>query len=417
MQEWTDLNAVVYYGNAEDRKAIRELEFVYGLDMPATQSERITSLKRCHPSADKSNKSRPASIMKHSVTHLDEKVPEFMCVESIKMKGQGKTRYVNMPSTTSFERKLWMPDVVITTPETISTDDWMELSAVDWQCLVVDEAHKLKNVDSKLSQTLSRNEFNVDFKLTLTGTPLQNNTLELWSLLHFMDRLKFPLTAKKDAPGEIYSKERFEEQFHDADNTGKKLTMEGIHEIIGPYLLRRVKGDVEKTVPPKTETIIDCPMVMFQKMTYKAIYDRNMKLLASAELSAKQRKSKSKLNMPSLINVQMELRKCCNHTFLVAGAEQVSPPSLLPPPPTPPAQNLEVDARTLLFVHVCGPLFTHVCRPRSATRPRFSASAAKTRTPRPSCSRARAASSACSTSSCPSSSPVATACSSSRSSP
>ena len=169
-------------------------------------------------------------------------------------------------------------------------------------------------------QTLRDPAFEFDFKLALTGTPLQNNVEELWSLLHFLDSLKFPLECRESGksvdPPDIMSRDRFTDKF----GQGEVSAIQGIHAVIGPYLLRRVKGDVEKSVPPKTETIIDCPMVMFQKQTYRAIYERNMKLLAAAEIAAGGKGKKGK--MPSLINVQMELRKCCNHTFLVDGAEQ-----------------------------------------------------------------------------------------------
>ena len=80
-----------------------------------------------------------------------------------------------------------------------------------------------------------------------------------------------------------------------------------------PYLLRRVKEDVEKSLPPKEETILEVSLTPIQKTFYKAIYERNTSFLF---------KGAKPNNAPSLMNVMMELRKCCNHPFLVQGAEE-----------------------------------------------------------------------------------------------
>jgi SNF2 family DNA or RNA helicase len=83
--------------------------------------------------------------------------------------------------------------------------------------------------------------------------------------------------------------------------------------VLKPYLLRRVKEDVEKSLPPKEETIIEVALTSVQKQFYRAIYERNTSFLF--------RGAKSR-NYPSLMNVMMELRKCCNHPYLVRGVEE-----------------------------------------------------------------------------------------------
>lgn len=133
--------------------------------------------------------------------------------------------------------------------------------------------------------------------MLLTGTPLQNSTEEIWALLNFSEPYAFA------------SKHLFTQQFG-------KLTeakqVKALHAMLKPYLLRRVKEDVAKSLPPKEETILEVSLTPIQKAYYKAIYERNtMYLFKGAKPS----------NSPSLMNVMMELRKCCNHPFLIRGAE------------------------------------------------------------------------------------------------
>lgn len=155
-----------------------------------------------------------------------------------------------------------------------------------WKALIVDEAHRLKNIKSRLFEDLA----NVprDFCLLLTGTPLQNSTEELRALLNFCD------------PTTFGSKEEFTNQFgqlQDADQVAN------LHTVLRPYLLRRVKEDVEKSLPPKEETILEVSLTPIQKQFYKAIYEKNTSFLFRGTKPS---------NAPSLMNVVMELRKCCN---------------------------------------------------------------------------------------------------------
>ena len=169
------------------------------------------------------------------------------------------------------------------------------LSKIQWKALIVDEAHRLKNIKSKLFEDLM--SVPREFCLLLTGTPLQNSTEELWALLHFCDPISF---ASRD---EFIGKFG---QLQDAEQVAN------LHTVLRPYLLRRVKEDVEKALPPKEETILEVSLTPIQKQFYKAIYDRNTAFLF---------KGAKPSNAPSLMNVVMELRKCCNHPFLIRGAE------------------------------------------------------------------------------------------------
>eukprot|EP00004_Rigifila_ramosa_P023592 TRINITY_DN6646_c0_g1_i1.p1 TRINITY_DN6646_c0_g1~~TRINITY_DN6646_c0_g1_i1.p1 ORF type:complete len:1934 (+),score=399.24 TRINITY_DN6646_c0_g1_i1:667-5802(+) len=184
--------------------------------------------------------------------------------------------------------------IMITTYEMISTDT-AELRKIPWRYLVVDEGHRLKNVESRLQEDLAT--FSADHKLLLTGTPLQNNTGELWSLLHFLDAEKFNSCSE------------FLAQFGDLKS---KDQVDALQLLLRPYMLRRMKENVEKSLVAKEETIVNVELTAIQKTYYRAIYDRNRAFLVKTKGAT----------APSLMNIMMELRKLCNHPFLINGVEE-----------------------------------------------------------------------------------------------
>jgi superfamily II DNA or RNA helicase len=186
-------------------------------------------------------------------------------------------------------------DVIITTYEGVNTC-YDRLKRVAWASLIVDEAHRLKNTKSKLMQQLV--QFKFQSTVLLTGTPIQNSMSELWSLLNFV------------APGGFETIESFSAKY------GKMATaqeLDALHGEIEKYFLRRLKGDVEK-IPPREETLIEVELTVEQKKYYRAIYEQNRHFLY---------KGLANTSKPSLMNISMELRKCCNHPFLIRGAEGV----------------------------------------------------------------------------------------------
>uniref|UniRef100_A0A9J8A2V6 Chromodomain helicase DNA binding protein 3 n=1 Tax=Cyprinus carpio carpio TaxID=630221 RepID=A0A9J8A2V6_CYPCA len=191
--------------------------------------------------------------------------------------------------------------VLLTSYELVTIDQNV-LKSVDWACLVVDEAHRLKNNQSKFFRRL--NDYKIDHKLLLTGTPLQNNLEELFHLLNFL------------TPNRFNNLEGFLEEFADIS---KEDQIKKLHDLLGPHMLRRLKADVFKNMPAKTELIVRVELSPMQKKYYKFILTRNFEAL----------NSKGGGNQVSLLNIMMDLKKCCNHPYLfpVASAEAPKTPS------------------------------------------------------------------------------------------
>ncbi|KAM7276909.1 hypothetical protein ACFE04_018775 [Oxalis oulophora] len=183
-------------------------------------------------------------------------------------------------------------DVLLTSYEMINLDT-LSLKPIKWECMIVDEGHRLKNKDSKLF--ISLKQYLTNHRVLLTGTPLQNNLDELFMLMHFLDAGKFG------------SLEEFQEEFKDINQEEQILRL---HKMLAPHLLRRVKKDVMKELPPKKELILRVELSSKQKEYYKAILTRNYAVLT--------RRGGAQI---SLINVVMELRKLCCHPYMLEGVE------------------------------------------------------------------------------------------------
>ncbi|XP_068456620.1 chromodomain-helicase-DNA-binding protein 8 isoform X3 [Clinocottus analis] len=187
-------------------------------------------------------------------------------------------------------------DALITTFEMVLSD-CPELREISWRCVIIDEAHRLKNRNCKLLDSLKM--LDVEHKVLLTGTPLQNTVEELFSLLHFLEPAQFP------------SETEFLKDFGDLKTEEQ---VQKLQAILKPMMLRRLKEDVEKNLAPKQETIIEVELTDVQKKYYRAILERNFTFLSLGVTSNN--------NVPNLLNTMMELRKCCNHPYLINGAEE-----------------------------------------------------------------------------------------------
>ncbi|PJF20090.1 CHD family protein [Paramicrosporidium saccamoebae] len=190
--------------------------------------------------------------------------------------------------------------VLLTTYELVLKDQEY-LSEVDWRMLIVDEGHRLKNADSQLHAVLD--QLSPSSRLLVTGTPLQNSILELWSLLHFLMPNKFP---DYEEFLEKYGPPAGTEQAGHSDEADKKL--EKLHKILKPHLLRRMKKDVETSLPGKVERILRIELSEEQKELSRLVITRNYKELACHTK-----------NVGSLNNILIELKKVSNHPLLVGG--------------------------------------------------------------------------------------------------
>ncbi len=207
--------------------------------------------------------------------------------EMLFVHAKGKPSFVN-------GEKLYKPQVIITTPGEV-IQHFAPLRNVKFSMLVVDEAQRLKNANGALNKVLIR-DLDWESCILLTGTPIQNNVDELWALLSFVD------------PHSFDDREGFVSLYGDITVTQQ---VSELHSLIQPYLLRRMKEDVEKSVPPKQETIVEVELTAVQKQYYRALYEQNTEFLMQGGIR----------NGPSLMNLAMELRKCCNHPYLIKGAE------------------------------------------------------------------------------------------------
>lgn len=183
-------------------------------------------------------------------------------------------------------------DVVITTYE-MAMAAGEHLTRFEYGVGIFDEAHRLKNHNSKAATCLRG--FSIAHKVLLSGTPIQNNLNELWALFNFIDGTRF------------HNLSDFLAEF----KMEKAEDVQKLQDLLKPLMLRRMKDDVETSIPMKEETIIEVELTMIQKRYYRAILEKNMEFLTKGDRS----------NAPNLVNAMMELRKCCIHPYLLNGAE------------------------------------------------------------------------------------------------
>ena len=179
-----------------------------------------------------------------------------------------------------------------------------------WEYMILDEAHNIKNFRSQRWQTLLN--FNANHRLLLTGTPLQNNLVELWSLLYFL----MPQGISSSMPAGFANLKEFQEWFANPVDkiiqTGASIvdeearnTVAKLHGVLRPYILRRLKQDVEKQMPAKYEHVVYCRLSKRQRYLYDDFMSR-----------AQTRETLASGNFMSIINCLMQLRKVCNHPDL-----------------------------------------------------------------------------------------------------
>ena len=178
-------------------------------------------------------------------------------------------------------------NILLTTFEQVVKEKDL-LGSINWALLVVDEAHRLKNAQSQIHETLLL--FHTSNRVLVTGTPLQNNVKELWGLLSFL------------MPEKFHSWEDFESKYA---SISQESQVNDLHSQLRPHILRRVKKDVEKSLPPKSERILRVELSPAQQRIYRLILTKNYRELNKG-IQGKQ---------ASLMNVMNELKKVSNHAL------------------------------------------------------------------------------------------------------
>ncbi|CAO3640243.1 unnamed protein product [Cunninghamella blakesleeana] len=207
--------------------------------------------------------------------------------------------------------------VLLTTFEYIIKDRPI-LSKTKWLYMIMDEGHRMKNTNSKLTLTL-RTHYNTRYRLILTGTPLQNNLPELWALLNFI------------LPKIFKSVKSFEEWFNtpfsnqgvqdriELNEEEQLLIIKRLHKVLRPFLLRRLKKDVEAELPDKVERVVKCKFSALQAKLYSQMKKNGIIYTQTGE--------QGRTGIKGLNNTIMQLRKICNHPFVFEGVENAVNPS------------------------------------------------------------------------------------------
>ncbi|RWW45706.1 hypothetical protein BHE74_00048430 [Ensete ventricosum] len=170
-------------------------------------------------------------------------------------------------------------DVCVTSFE-MAIKEKTALRRFSWRYVIIDEAHRIKNENSLLSKTMRL--YHTNYRLLITGTPLQVS-------FYYLLQLKLINKASYTKSCHVYLK------------------------VLRPFLLRRLKSDVEKGLPPKKEIILKVGMSQLQKHYYRALLQKDLEVINAGG----ERKR--------LLNIAMQLRKCCNHPYLFQGAEPGPP--------------------------------------------------------------------------------------------
>ncbi|XP_060850449.1 helicase domino isoform X3 [Rhopalosiphum padi] len=241
----------------------------------------------------------PTSVMLNWEMEIKKWCPSFKILTYYGSVKERKNKRVGWTKPNTFH-------ICITSYKLVITDH-QSFRRKKWKYLILDEAQNIKNFKSQRWQLLLN--FQSERRLLLTGTPLQNNLMELWSLMHFLmpnlfaSHREFKEWFSNPVTGMIEGNAEYNE------NIIKKL-----HKVLRPFILRRLKCEVEKQLPKKYEHIIMCRLSKRQRYLYDDFMSR-----------AKTKETLASGNMLSVINVLMQLRKVCNHPNLFEPRPTISP--------------------------------------------------------------------------------------------
>ncbi len=241
----------------------------------------------------------PTSVMLNWELEFKRWCPAFKILTYFGTQKERRQKRTGWSKTNSFHVCITSYKVVI--------QDQQAFRRKKWKYFILDEAHNIKNFRSQRWQVLLN--FNSKRRLLLTGTPLQNNLMELWSLMHFL------------MPHMFQSHKEFKDWFSNpvtnmiegTESLNEDLIAR-LHEVLRPFLLRRLKKDVEKQLPNKYHHVVTCQLSKRQRF----LYEEFMSNVVTQE-------TLKSGNFLGIINVLMQLRKVCNHPDLFEVRPIISP--------------------------------------------------------------------------------------------
>lgn len=187
-------------------------------------------------------------------------------------------------------------DLVITTYALLRMDIDL-LAGESWDTVVLDESQTIKNPDSQVARAAYR--LKGAFKVTLSGTPVENSLEDLWSQMHFLN------------PGLLGNRSEFDQQFAVKIRSGDVTAAQTLRKRVAPFMLRRLKRDVALELPPKTEVVLECELDGEERLVYESVL--------AASRGDVMRHLAEESNLLSVLEVLLRLRQACCHVGLLPG--------------------------------------------------------------------------------------------------
>uniref|UniRef100_A0AAR5PHQ5 Chromatin-remodeling ATPase INO80 n=1 Tax=Dendroctonus ponderosae TaxID=77166 RepID=A0AAR5PHQ5_DENPD len=286
----------------------------------------------------------PASTLHNWQQEIAKFVPDFKVVP-----------YWGNPNERKILRQFWDQKdiytrdasfhIVITSYQIVITDI-KYFNRIKWQYMILDEAQAIKSTSSMRWKTLLG--FSCRNRLLLSGTPIQNSMAELWALLHFIMPTLFD---SHDEFNEWFSKDI---ESHAENKTGiDEKHLSRLHMILKPFMLRRIKKDVENELSDKIEVMVYCPLTTRQNLLYLALKQKiKIEDLLHYSVGGGDSHNVDKNFTSNLMNLVMQFRKVCNHPELFERRDAKSPMRIQPIVYNVPYLVYKTNVRQEMFLKI-----------------------------------------------------------------